>query len=458
MHIVSHLVVTFLLNALWQTTLIAIVGWLCSGLLRRVSSRYVYRMWSACLVLALLAPLVSLLYPPEIAPTIRALQFTATAALGHQTPSSWQAVLFRLLHPNLSIGPQWAIGLSLSYFLFMVAGFFWFLNSWRKAKRIRETAQVCALPAALVLNIERCRSAFALAKVPVLCSKLVRGPVTAGIRNPIVILPEFLLAEAVEEQGLSVMAHEFAHIRRRDCLFHLLQQLLCWPISFHPAVTFIKLHVSAAREQACDEMATGLVIDRPTYAQSLVSIASMMPGLGAAPEANYGLGIFDADILEERIMKLLESNSLSALKTKTSLALAAIVLLALSAPVFAFSFKVHDANASHGTSPILLVATAAPGEEPQQLGPGITPPKIVSKVNPSYPLEAKQQGREGTVTLAVVVTEKGVPEDVRVAKSAAPDLDENAVDAVRQWKFEPALKDGKPVKVKLKIDVNYSLQ
>lgn len=453
---VNHLVVTFLLNSLWQITLIAAAGWLCSRLLRNASSRHVYRMWSACLVLSVLAPLLSLLYPAEIVPGILIAQSTAAAGLGQPTPDSWQAAFLRLMHPKFSLSSQWITGFSVLYFVFLASCFSWFLNSWRKARRIWESAELRTLPASLTRNVERCRSAFGLEKVPVLCSRLVRGPATAGIRNPVVILPEFLLANEADEQWLSVLAHEFAHIHRRDCLFHLLQQLLCWPVSFHPAVTAIKRQISAAREQACDEMATDRVIDRRTYARSLVSIADLMPGLGIALETNYSLGIFDADILEERVMKLLRNNSTSALGRRTALALTVMVLLVLSASVFAFSFKLNDA--SNGKSLVSLAAVASPGEEPLQLGPGITPPKIVTKVNPSYPVEAKKEKREGTVVLALVVTEKGLPEDVRVAKSAAVDLDESAMAAVRQWKYEPALKDGKPVKVKIQIEINYSLK
>jgi TonB family protein len=455
MHAVNRLVVTFLLNASWQIALIAAMGWLCSRLLRNFSSRYVYRLWTACLVLALLAPLLSLFSPAEIVPRILAPQFTATAGPAQPVSASWQAIFLRLLHPEFSLNAWWISALSILYCLFLVACLAWFLNSWRKAKRVRRSAHDYPLPASFEVIAHRCQSALGLKRVPILSSRLVRGPVTAGVRQPVVIVPEFLLTSAGEQEWSSVLAHEFAHIRRRDCFFNLLQQLLCWPISFHPAAIVIKRQISAAREQVCDEMATDGVIDRAAYARSLVSIAGMMPVLGSVPEATYSLGIFDADILEERIMKLLRNNSTSAIGKKAVLAVTVVVLLAFSVSVSAFSFKVSDAG---NGALVSLAATASPADEALPLGPGITPPKMLLHVNPSYPVQAKKEKREGTVVVSVVITEKGIPEDVRVTKSAAPDLDENAVAAVRQWKFEPALKDGKPVKVKTRIEVNYHLK
>ncbi len=60
--------------------------------------------------------------------------------------------------------------------------------------------------------------------------------------------------------------------------------------------------------------------------------------------------------------------------------------------------------------------------------------------------------------LEVVIAEDGVPSDIRVTESLEPGLDENAVQAIRQWKFKPATKDGRTVAVKATVQVNYKLK
>ena len=51
----------------------------------------------------------------------------------------------------------------------------------------------------------------------------------------------------------------------------------------------------------------------------------------------------------------------------------------------------------------------------------------------------------------------GKPRDVRVARSLGMGLDQKAIQAVRNWKFEPAMKDGKPVAVQINVEVNFRL-
>jgi len=70
---------------------------------------------------------------------------------------------------------------------------------------------------------------------------------------------------------------------------------------------------------------------------------------------------------------------------------------------------------------------------------GIISPGILSRVEPTYPEQARQAGREGTVVLKIQILENGRPGHVTVYRSSGSDLlDDAAVDAVRQWRFIPA--------------------
>ncbi len=84
-------------------------------------------------------------------------------------------------------------------------------------------------------------------------------------------------------------------------------------------------------------------------------------------------------------------------------------------------------------------------------------PAPINKVRPAYPPEAKEARITGLVTLAADITQEGKVADVRVL-SGHPLLAASAVDAVRQWEFEPAEKDGKRVPATTEINVNFTLE
>jgi periplasmic protein TonB len=82
---------------------------------------------------------------------------------------------------------------------------------------------------------------------------------------------------------------------------------------------------------------------------------------------------------------------------------------------------------------------------------------VIYKPDPEYSPEARQAKYQGTVILRLIVHPRGTPRDVHVAHALGMGLDENAVEAVRQWRFEPALKDGRPVAVLVDVEVNFRL-
>ena len=94
---------------------------------------------------------------------------------------------------------------------------------------------------------------------------------------------------------------------------------------------------------------------------------------------------------------------------------------------------------------------------PQRIVKGVVPPSVSEKTPPGYSHEARLTKREGTVVLSVVVTEMGYPASVRLIRSLGFGLDEEAVHAVRQWRFYPGTKDGDTVPVQATIEVNFRL-
>ena len=92
--------------------------------------------------------------------------------------------------------------------------------------------------------------------------------------------------------------------------------------------------------------------------------------------------------------------------------------------------------------------------------PGVTLPKVISEVKPRYTPEAIQAKIEGTLMMTAVVRTDGTPGDIEITQSLDTEygLDKQAVAALRQWRFEPGLKDGKPVPVRVTIETRFWLK
>ena len=89
--------------------------------------------------------------------------------------------------------------------------------------------------------------------------------------------------------------------------------------------------------------------------------------------------------------------------------------------------------------------------------PGVKAPRALHAPEPKYSNSAKKQGIQGVVTLSAIIGTDGKAHDVKVVKSLEPTLDANAIKAVKTWKFAPATKDGRPVAVSMRLEINYKL-
>jgi len=92
-----------------------------------------------------------------------------------------------------------------------------------------------------------------------------------------------------------------------------------------------------------------------------------------------------------------------------------------------------------------------------KVGPAVTAPRLIRKIEPQYSEEARDAKLMGKVVLGVVVEEDGKIRQAKVLQGLGLGLDEKAVEAVKQWEFEPALREGKPVKVQATVEINFRL-
>ncbi len=92
-----------------------------------------------------------------------------------------------------------------------------------------------------------------------------------------------------------------------------------------------------------------------------------------------------------------------------------------------------------------------------RVGGGVLAPKLVYDPEPEYSEEARKAKYQGTCVLSVVVGPDGLAHEIKVTNTLGLGLDEKAIEAVRKWRFEPAMKDGKPVNVLISVQVNFRL-
>ena len=92
-----------------------------------------------------------------------------------------------------------------------------------------------------------------------------------------------------------------------------------------------------------------------------------------------------------------------------------------------------------------------------RVGGGVSAPRPLSTPDPEYSEEARKAKYQGTCVLWLIVGPDGKPRDIRVSRTLGLGLDEKAIEAVRHWTFEPAMKDGRPVAVQINVEVRFSL-
>jgi TonB family protein len=157
-----------------------------------------------------------------------------------------------------------------------------------------------------------------------------------------------------------------------------------------------------------------------------------------------------------RIMRNEPSRPLDA-RRKTALLLAALVLLLLPT---AAGVSACRSDERPGMAQAIPVQALPPDGDQEVHRPGgsVSTPRLLKEVKPVYSERAKQDKVQGEVLLECVVKADGTVGDRKVVRSLDPDLDQAAMDAAAQWRFEPGKRDGKPVDVLVTIAMAFTLK
>jgi bla regulator protein blaR1 len=381
-----------------QVAVLALVGGLVAWLMRVRAPGAMLAYWQGLLALCLLLPVVQPWGPAAVDAGAVSWEITAARAAASGPRPALAPVLAATLVAGAILRLAWlALGL-------------------RRLAGCRARARpLVALPELLADLPDRLgvRARFYV-------SVEVGAPATFGHRDPVVLVPPAFLDMAPEAQR-AVAAHELMHVQRRDWTLAAVEEAVRAALWFHPAVHWLLVRIRLCREQVVDQEVAGRLAGRRVYLEALLEVARGLVRtrpLPAAPMLREGH-------LKNRIELLLEEVSMSRTRIAVSMTAATMALVA-SAAVAAWSFPLRS---------------LAPGDEPSgaaQAGPKRGPErKIVSKVNPVYPAEAKKDKVEGHVILDVTVEKSGEVSKVTAVKGPEA-LRDSAVTAVRQWRYEPS--------------------
>ncbi len=94
----------------------------------------------------------------------------------------------------------------------------------------------------------------------------------------------------------------------------------------------------------------------------------------------------------------------------------------------------------------------------RRIGGSVSRPEVIHSVDPQYTEDARKAGLNGTVYIALIVDEHGIPQNVHVVRTVGMGLDENAVAAVKAYRFKPAMENGNPVPVAITITVKFQIE
>jgi TonB family protein len=126
-----------------------------------------------------------------------------------------------------------------------------------------------------------------------------------------------------------------------------------------------------------------------------------------------------------------------------------------SQPVQRIDWVPEDLELQLGSAPD---ESANPSSVPAGAGDGVTAPKPLFTPAAQYSDYARRKRLQGVCIVGLIVDVHGMPQDVRVMKSLEPSLDQSAIEAVKKYRFKPAMKDGKtPVPVAVNVEVNFRL-
>ncbi|MGB8481641.1 MAG: M56 family metallopeptidase [Acidobacteriaceae bacterium] len=347
----EQILIDYLANATWQIPLLAAGAWLFIRI-GKFGPRMQHCIWLAVLALAVGLPLrgVRAQLPPvtqtactdcstgaspiagreALPPAAIVTQFVAGPQLSKE--------FFTLPRPTLRLSPAATDWLISFYFALLLFGLYRILASWRRARQLKLDAEPAVLPPQWNAIFEESSRRLRATLPQLRRSADVRSPVIIGVMHPVLLLPEDFDNHSQNEVQAAIL-HELAHVRRHDYLGNLLCQLAALPVAWHPLTYGVQQRIRRTREMVCDEIAARAMQSEIGYAKCLLAMAGRTLRQHDLADAAQAIGLFGDNVLEERIMRLMQEKSTMTMQAKLGrIAIGAIAMTI--AIVMAASFHV----------------------------------------------------------------------------------------------------------------------
>jgi TonB family protein len=273
-------------------------------------------------------------------------------------------------------------------------------------------------------------------------------PGVFGTVSPVLVWPAGISERLSGTQLEAVLAHEIRHVLRRDNLtaaIHMLVEAVFW---FHPLAWWLGARLVEERERACDEDVVESGSDRQAYAESILKVCEFC--LASPLECMSGVAGGD---LKKRMVYIMTERRSEKLDFARKLLLGAAGVAAVAAPV---AYGLVNALPARTVNPASAVVQESAQPAPAEVSRQEMSSLVVKKVQPQYPESARKARIQGEVILRAIIGKEGDVENLQVV-SGPRELAPAALDAVRQWKYRPYMKEGQAVEVKTEIDVNFTL-
>jgi bla regulator protein blaR1 len=444
--------VSSLVNAVWQVAAVALAGWAATRALKKLGPRAEHIGWISTLVIAILSPAFPLLR------SLPALLLRRPAPGGHLSiafaaaPEAAREFNGVYQWPALVL---WLLAVFYSATLLYFAGrMAWSLS---RVRAVARNAEPLLLTGEQQQIWSRCRHSFHLPGARILSSVAISGPVVAGIRRPILIMPAGFTDRCTGSDFLAALAHECAHANRRDFQKNLCYEVISLVLAFHPAIWLIKARIAQTREMICDSMVAEQVLDARAYAHSLLRLASLI-ALPPRTASVHAIGIFDANILEKRIMIIRSQKQVAGRFMRYSLTILAAMLLAFSGIIAAAkAMTIEPQSAPAADQSKKSADNSAPYGPIYKVGKDVSAPILIHSTEAKFPKSGKslKANFSAIVVVGLIVDRAGMPQNVHITRSYNRDFDAEAIKAIEQYRFKPAQHAGQPVAVAINIEVNF---
>jgi HEAT repeat protein/beta-lactamase regulating signal transducer with metallopeptidase domain len=392
-----------LIDSMLKATVVLVAAFAATTALRRASAALRHLIWTLALVSALLMPVLSLALPrwelpllsvaasasPEPLPPAPAIESDATPrapSLQRTLDSSAAAPSSAIAAPSTRVGRiawpgvlfvLWALGavLVVGRVLVGIVAVQWMA---RRGQRVLDAPW-------LKMAVGLASEVGVSSNITFLRSGRTTMPMACGVLRPAVMMPADADAWPVDRLRI-VLLHELAHVKRHDCLTHLVAQVACAFHWFNPLAWIAARQVRTERERACDDLVLAAGTHGPDYADQLLEIARAMrtekyPGV----LAGASLAMAHRSQLEGRLMAILDPRVPHAALTRLRAAAATTVCCAAVIPVAAL----QPWTEAVPSAPVVLTSNASSGAAPQTPSPTPAPaPTAGPSVQPKEPTSA----------------------------------------------------------------------